>query len=147
MPQPRSKVTLSADERDALAEAFRLAREDHAAFPVDSDRRERLDRWIGRLEERAAAPGPADFRVAPADWDVLQAGLGLLLKRLRAQSKRHFEVLQAALLDATAVSESDLADARSDLARLDRVQALSDQLRARLAHEDERAARRRWILP
>ena len=147
MPQPRSKVTLSAGDRAVLTEALELGRADAASFPPESERRERLDRWIGRLEERAGLPGPADFRVAPADWDVLRTALGLLLKQLRSLSAGHFELLQAALRDPTAAAGSSVAEARRDLARLDQAEALLEQLRTRLLSEDERAGRRRWILP
>ncbi|HEX2170899.1 MAG TPA: hypothetical protein VHL09_00440 [Dehalococcoidia bacterium] len=146
MPQPRSKVSLSAGDRSLLLEALRASRDDPAGFPVESDRRERLERWIERFEERAGA-GPVEVRVAPSDWDVLQTSLGWLIRDLRAQCNRHFDVLQAGLVRPDTVAPDHLTAAQRDLGRLEQATVLLEHLRSRLVNEQERAARRRRILP
>lgn len=144
---PRTKVTLTPGQAELLRAALRESLSDTAGFPAGSDRRERLERWNQRLDERASDDGAFDLRFKGADWDVFMTSLGTALARLRAGTKHDFDRLWEALAAPATTGSADLARAEEDLARLEELEALSRLLKTAVTQEGSRPPRRRWILP
>ncbi len=147
---PRAKVTLTPAQTELLRAALRESLEDATGFPAGSDRHDRLERWIQRLDDRFSDRSDRDaidLRLKGADGDVLLASLGSALGRLRASTKQDFDRLCEALTTPRSTAAADLTCAEQDLARLEDLETLYRLLKTAVAQETGRPAGRRRILP
>ena len=141
----RIKVTLATDDLVLLQGVLLDAQGDPSRFPPESERRERLDRWLRRLDEQIARRGQ-EVRLTEADWDVLDACLGRRAGRLRADARALFDTVVAGSPRDPASQARLQAAAEAALAELDRIDGLVQQFRDRLTRELGRPPRRPWIL-
>ena len=144
---PRAKVSLTPTQAELLRAALRASLEDATGFPAGSDRHNRLERWIQRLDDRFSDREAVDLRLKGADWDVMLASLGSALARLRASTKQDFDRLWEALTTPQSTASADLAHAEQDLARLEELETLHRLLKTAVTQETGRPAGRRRILP
>ena len=144
---PRAKVTLTPAQAELLRAALRESLGDATGFPAGSDRHDRLERWIQRLDDRLSDRDAVDLRLKGADGDVLLASLGSALARLRASTKQDFDRLWEALTTPQSKASADLARAEQDLVRLEELETLHRLLKTAVTQEIGRTTGRRRILP